>query len=218
MLLGSTRGAFNHLKKRAKQISFFAALVMQVLYIAYLVYIIAKGAGIVGVNIAMGALSVGYLAYFLVMEYRLAKKTRKERKEGRKATSKVKRIYRWVKLFFKSMNLGIMLYGLWVSEAIATAVSTIFTTLMIIVWIVELVIALGTVVVCYVIDVMLDAFEDDKKTMEYKAKAPVRGVKKIARFFGFGSDEVEEKYEREERFVEWEAELRAEKEREKAHK
>ena len=223
MILGSTRGAINHLVKMAKRVAFVMALVAQLLYVAYLVYIMVKGAGILGVNIAMGVLSVGYLAYFLIMEYRLSRMSKTERKVERKTGKTVKNIYRSVKLTFKTMNLGIMFYGLWASEAISTTVSTIFTTLMIIVWIVELIIALGSVVISYVADIIFAAIVDDKNVVEDKAKEPERLVKKtgrkIARFFGFKVNEPEEKrYVRDKRFVRWEEELKKDQEREKAKK
>lgn len=220
MLLGSTRGAIHHLVKLAKRVAFITALGMQLLYIAYLVYISVKGAGILGVNIAMGALSAGYLAYFVIMEYRLSGKSRRERKEGRRTTRTVKKIYRWVKLAFKTLNLGIMLYGLWASEAISTTVSTIFTTLMVIVWVVELVIALGTVVIDYIAVLIMDAIEDDKQSMIDMAKTPVRAAKRVKRGFkrllGIGGDEEpeEERYVRDEKYVRWEDELKEDR----AHK
>ena len=226
MLFGSTRGAVNHLVKMAKRVAFVMALVAQFLYIIYLVYITVKDAGIIGVNITMGVLSVGYLIYFLIMEYRLSGMSKEERKAGRKVNKTVKKIYRFVKLTFKTMNLGIMFYGLWASEAISTTVSTIFTTLMIIVWIVELIIALGSVVISYVADVIMEAIEDDKNVMADKVKEPGRALKKVGnrfkRFFGFGKGEEEpeeeERYVRDERFVRWEEELKEDKAREEARK
>lgn len=218
MLFGSTRGAVNHLVKVAKRVAFLTALGMQLLYIAYLVYISVKGEGIVGVNITMGAISVGYLLYFLIMEYRLSGMSKKEIREERKIGRSVKRIYGFVKLAFKTMNLGIMIYGLWVNEAISTTVSTIFTTLMIIVWVVELIIALGTVVITYIAEVIIDAIEDDKNVMIDKAKAPERLAKKakngIKKLFGLASDEdepEEERYVRDKRFVRWEEEYKRDK-------
>ena len=223
MVFGSTRGAVNHLVKVAKRVAFFAALITQLLYVAYLVYITVKDAGIIGVNIAMGVFSVAYLVYFLTMEYRLSRMSKEERKEGRKTGKKVKQIYDWVKLVFKTLNLGIMLYGLWASEAISTTVSTIFTTLMIIVWIIEVVIALGTVVISYVANVIMEAIDDDRNAIVDRAREPERVVKKagrgIARFFGFEvSEPEEERYVRDERFVRWEEELKKDKENEKAKK
>ena len=225
MLFGSTRGAVNHLVKMAKRVAFVMALVAQFLYIIYLVYITVKDAGIIGVNITMGVLSLGYLIYFLIMEYRLSGMSKEERKAGRKVNKTVKKIYRFVKLTFKTMNLGIMVYGLWASEAISTTVSTIFTTLMIIVWIVELIIALGSVVISYVADVIMEAIEDDKNVMAEKVKEPGRAMKKVGnrfkRFVGFGKGEEEpeeERYVRDERFVRWEEELKEDKAREEARK
>ena len=221
MLLGSTRGAIHHLVKVARRVAFFAALGMQLLYIAYLVYITVKGAGIMGVNIAMIALSVGYLGYFLIMEYRLSGKRGRERRAGKRTSRAVKQIYRWIKLTFKTLNLGIMIYGLWVSEVISTTVSTIFTTLMIIVWVVELVIALGTVVIDYIENVIIDALEDDKNAMVDVAKTPGRVIKRVGRgfkrFLGFGGDDEpdEERYVSDEKYIRWEDELKEDRSREK---
>ena len=229
MIFGSTRGAVNHLLKVAKCVAFIAAMIMQLLYIVYLVYIVAKGEGIVGVNIAMLVVSFVYLAYFLVMEYRLSGMTGAEKRAERKSTKIMKRVYNWVKFAFKTMNLGIMLYGLWVNEAISTTVSTIFTTLMIIVWIVEFVIALGTLVLGCVVDIIFDAVEDDKNALKDRfidepKRVAKRGINRFKRLLGFGSpdddcdDSGDERYIRKERYVRWEEELKEKQARERAEK
>ena len=96
---------------------------------------------------------------------------------------------------------------------------------MIIVWIVELIIALGTVVISYVSGVIMDAIEDDRRAISDKINAPGRAIRKVSRgikrFFGFGKDEdepLDSTYVRDERFVRWEAELEEEKSRDEANR
>ena len=196
---------------------------MQLVYIVYLFYITLFGIGIFGVNVAMWVISLGYLVYFLVMEYRISGMSKAERAAERKEWKRVKRIFAWIKIVFKALNLGMILYGVWASGTSPTAFSTIMTTLMIIVWVLEVVIALGTLVISYVANVIMAAIEDDKRSISDKINAPGRAIRSFGRgfkrFFGFGSDEDEPEddgYVRDERFVRWEAELDEEIKRDKA--
>ncbi len=220
MIFGSTRGAVFHLKRRAKQVAFAIALIMQLVYIGYLIYLMVKGGGILGVNIGMCAISVLYLAFFLTMEIRYLGMSSNHRKEERRVAKKIKKYYKWIKLAVKSVNLGIIIYSLYVDSVISTAFSTIVTTLMIILWIIEFTVALGSVVIDYIVDVVLQAIEEDKSMVKETVTAPVKKVKrafgKVGKFFGFGSgDEEEEKFVRDPKFVRWEEELAEYKERER---
>ena len=225
MIFGSTRGAINHLLRVARLAAFFTSLVMQLIYVIYLSYITVSGRGILGVNVAMWVLSVGYLVYFLITEYRVSGMRKAERQAERKAGRGIRQVYRWLKIGFKAFNLIIILYSVWANETDQSAFSTIFTTLMIIVWIVELIIALGTVVISYVSGVIMDAIEDDRRAISDKINAPGRAIRKVSRgikrFFGFGKDEdepLDSTYVRDERFVRWEAELEEEKSRDEANR
>ena len=225
MLFGSTRGAINHLLKLGRSFVFVSSLVLQLVYIAYLVFTLASGGGIVGINVAMLAVCAAYLAYFLYMEYRISAAGKAERDVEKREKRRVETVFRWTKIVIKALNFAILLYGYWVGEKSPSAISTIFTTVMLIFWMLELVIAIGVAVLSYVSHLIMDAIEDDKKAMADKARAPERLVKRagrgIKRLFGFGSDEDEsedDRYVRDERFVRWEEELREEQERNKAHK
>lgn len=220
MIFGSTRGAVYHLRRRAKQTALVIALVMQLVYIGYLIYLMVKGGGILGVNIGMCVISVCYLAFFLTMEIRYLRMSANLRKEERRVAKNVKKCYKWIKLGVKSVNLGIIIYSLYVDSVISTAFSTIVTTLMIILWIIEFTVALGSVVIDYVVDVILEAIDEDKAMMRESVTAPVKKVKRtfgrVKRFFGFGNDEVEEEeFVRNPKFARWEEELAEYKERER---
>lgn len=222
MVFGSTRGAVHHLKIRAKQVSFAVALAMQLVYIGYLVYLMVNGGGIFGVNVGMCALSVGYLAFFITMEFRYMGMSSATQKEKRRVAKRIKKYYKWIKLGVKTVNLGIIIYSLYVESVISTAFSTIITTLMIILWIIELIIALGSVAIDYVVDIILEAVEEDKRIMTETVKAPVkkvgRAVNRVKRFFGFGTPEVEEEFVRNPKFERWEEELEEYREREEEFK
>ena len=224
MLFGSTRGAINYLLKMVKRVAFAVSLVMQLIYMAYLVFMMASGRGIIALNVAMMTLSVGYLVYFLCMEYRFSDMGKAQKKVEKKLARRMKRIFTYIKFAFKTFNLGVVLYGIGVNEINPSSFSTIFTSVMVIIWIVELLVEIGKMVITYIVNVLAEAIEDDKRAMADKAKEPERFIKKagrgIKRLFGFGTDEPEEddRYVRDERFVRWEDELREEREKEKEAK
>lgn len=230
MIGGSTLGAIHHLGKMTKRITFWVQLITQLVYISYIVYSIIGGVGIFGLNIGIGVLSVAYLVYFLIAEYRISRMTKKEKKSEVKTSKKVKSIYGKIKFAIKTINFGILMYSLWATATVATAFSTIITTLLVIVWVIEFVMILGEIAINYIVNLISEAIEDDKKAIVDTVTTPLRVVKKVGkswlkRMFGFGSQEEEveeEKYIRDERFIKMEHEYKAdkaiEKEREKAKK
>ena len=207
MVLANTRATLHHLKMVAKRIAISFTVITQFIYIGYLIYSICTGRGEVWINATLLALSAGFLTYFSVMEWRLYSMRGKVLRAQKRRSNRVKRVYRWLKLAAKALNLGILLYGVWSSAESATPFSTILTTLMIVFWMLELVFAVGELVVDYIVTVLIEALDEDKHAVVdpivTPAKKIVNGVK---RFFG-GRVEEKEPHRRPKKFEEWEEEL-----------
>lgn len=124
-----TRAAFRKIVDDFKKIDFIRCVLTQSIYIAYLIYAICIGSGLLAVNIALLTLAVAYFLFFLYMKrygvQKLVKKT-------------VKKVYKWSKRLIKLFNLGVMIYGLAVTANHFTALSLILAALMIVGWVLEI--------------------------------------------------------------------------------
>ncbi len=124
-----TKAAFKKIIDDFKRIDFIRSILTQCVYIAYLIYVICIGSGLLGINIALLTLAVAYFAFYLYM------KTRGVQKQIKAAVNKT---YKWSKRLIKLFNLGVMIYGLSVTASHFTALSLILAALMIVGWVLEL--------------------------------------------------------------------------------
>ena len=121
--------------KDLKRVCFCFALLMQILYISYLTYALIKGSGILLANAILAALSLIYLAFYIISS--LSKKD-----EVKFAYRQSIRNFRWFKLLMKAFTLGIALYGIYatVNESEITPLSVILTSLMVVAWTIQVII------------------------------------------------------------------------------
>ncbi len=122
-----TRAATLKIYDDLKKFLFIFSSSMQALYIGYLIYAIAVGAGIIYVNIALLVLSAAYLI-FMVTNYIKQKNISKD------AVDKVGRAYRWSKICIKAFTLGSTLYGIHIATTRVTATAVILAALTAIAW------------------------------------------------------------------------------------
>ena len=128
-MLDYTKAAIKKTIEDFKKIDFARAVITQIIYIAYLIYVVCIQSGVLVANIALLTLACAYFAFFLYM------KTRGVKKQVKKAVQKT---YKWSKRLIKLFNLGVMIYGLSITASHFTALSLILAALMIVGWVLEL--------------------------------------------------------------------------------
>lgn len=166
-----TKAAVKKIVDDFKRIDLIRCLLTQLLYIAYLIYVICIQSGTPILNIALLALASAYFLFFLYVKMRSVKK------ELRKL---VKKIYKWCKRLIKLVNLGIVIYGLSITASHFTAPSVILAALMIVGWVLEI---LFEVVFRFFIGkakFILEGMEADYKNVTKPVKSVGNFFKKLA--------------------------------------
>ncbi len=165
-----TKAAWKKIIDDFKRVDFYRGVLTQCVYIAYLIYAICIGSGILGINIALLALSVAYFAFYVYM------KTREVHKQVKKT---VKKTYKWSKRGIKLVNLGITIYGLSITANHFTALSLILAALMIVGWVLEI---LFEVIFRYFLNkakLMIAGLEADYKNITKPARTVGNFFKKV---------------------------------------
>ena len=115
-----------------KRFFFVFSLITQVLYIAYLLYVIIANISNMHVNITLCILSVCYLIFFLVIHS-------KHDKFAKVTKRIVRRSYKWSKLAINCFTLGVAVYGIYLTSNNANVITVVLTALMIIFWIMQVI-------------------------------------------------------------------------------
>ena len=117
---------FNQTVEDIKKLSTVLNFITQGVYVAYLIYAIVVGTGILGVNIALLTISVAYLVFFSVMTAKEIKKT------DAKIKKRVKEIYKASKYIIQIPTLISAIITLSTLESDHITFSLLFTVLMIV--------------------------------------------------------------------------------------
>ncbi len=161
-----------------KKILFFSTVVMQLFYIAYLVYATSTGRGFFPINVGLLFLSVAYFGFFLYVSQNEAKKGVK--KLGKK-------VYTYTKLFVNLLSLGIMIYGLFSTAGNLTAVSLLFTVFMGILWLFQVLFQFLVYIVESRAKLIIDGMKIDFENITKPVTATTNFFKKLT------GKEIEEK-------------------------
>lgn len=143
-----TREAIGSSVKEIRRFSFGYTVAANLIFIAYLIYAICVGAGILALNIVLASLVLCYLVFYLAT----AKAATKQTKETRKA---IRHLFAWIKILAKALTLGISLYGVYVATTHTTAISLIITTLTCISWVCQVAVEL----ICIYLEAKLNLFK-----------------------------------------------------------
>lgn len=119
-MLDYTRVAFRKILDDFNALVFYLGILTQCLAIAYLVYAIIVGAGVLAANIVLLAVSVAYLTFFIVL-------SKKEEKKQLKARGK--RIFKITKYAVRVYTLGVLAYNFYASSTRLTLLSLVFAAI-----------------------------------------------------------------------------------------
>ncbi len=145
-----------------KKTSYVVTLIMQVFYIAYLIYASFAGVGFLAINISLAVVSLAYLIFYL---------TTYDKKQ-KKLKFFTARAYKWFKLTINAFTLAVSLYGIYTAAKNVNPISIILATLMIITWILQLVMEIIVIIFENKKQFILEAFEADVE----KYMKPVHAV------------------------------------------
>lgn len=124
-----TKAAFKQTVEDFKKIDFIRNIATQVLYIAYLVYVLCTSVGLLVANILLLVLAVGYFGFFLFMTLKPPTKRVKEI---------IKTIFTRSRQLIKLYTLGVMVYGVWLTAEHVTPLALILSSLMIVCWVLQI--------------------------------------------------------------------------------
>ena len=159
-----SKAAFDKIKTDFQRFVYRFTIASQILYIAYLIYMLCAPLGMLWANITLLAISVAYFTIFMIATVpSLATKMKKFK-------SISQNVYTRTKLLIKFFTLGITLYGISATTAHVTPFSIILTTLSILAWVLQL---LFHIVLIFFIDrfhLLKEAFEVDVQAI--KARIP----------------------------------------------
>ena len=124
-----TKAAFKKTVSDFKKIDLIRNISTQLIYIAYLIYVICIQSGNLIANVILLSLASAYFLFFLYMKIRGVKRNVKRT---------VKNVYKWSKQLVKLFNLGVMIYGLSITASHFTAPSLILAALMIVGWVLQI--------------------------------------------------------------------------------
>ena len=167
-----TRSVFNKTVDDLKSIAFFASLSLQFFQVAYLIYSLCIGSGILLANIILLVLSSAYLGLILYIHWVSITK---------KAKKLLTNIYRWSKRIVKLFTLGVSVYGLFITASevvtVKSLISILLLVFMLLAWILDILFSLIVSVIekrkALFFDAMKMDFEPVLKTKNFFDK--IRG-------------------------------------------
>ncbi len=113
-MFDNTRRAFEKTKRDFLNFKFGFALATQLTYIAYLIYALCAGVGILWLNIVLLAVSLAYFLYFLLT---------REAKGREKSRESIRKSFAWLKICAKIFNLGVAVYSIYVAGTNVSVIS-----------------------------------------------------------------------------------------------
>lgn len=161
-----------------KKIDYIRNIITQILYIAYLLYTLIAGSGILVANIILLVLSVGYFVFFLIATQKNADK---------KLKTVVKTVFTRCKQIIKFFTLGVMVYGIWLTANDVTPLSLLLSALMIAGFVLQIVFEIIIKFFTARVNLIIEGLEADYENMT----KPVRSVGNF--FKKMTGKEVEEK-------------------------
>lgn len=157
VMLDYTRAALNKTVRDLKAVSFVFTLVLQICYLAYLIFASIVGRGTRAINITLCVITLSYLVFYIAT----AKKISKGAKSALKTT---KRIYKSIKLSINAFTLVVALYSVFITNEVLTSVSLagiLVNVFMVIGWLVQTVLMVVSIYAEKKITFILDGFHTD---------------------------------------------------------
>ena len=178
-MLDYTKAAIQKTVEDFKRLDYIRNIATQTLYIAYLIYALCAGAGILWANIALLSASVLYFFFFLFIT-RIYKKP---------LTKILMQLFKRLKQLVRLATLGIMVYGIYTATKHVTAPAVIFAAFLIVGWLLQIVFEVVFKFFISRAQFILEGIEADYETLKKPVKSVGNFFKKLT------GKEVEEEKE-----------------------
>ena len=155
-------------------------IVSNVLYIGYLIYALAVGAGSTFLNILLGVVALAYFVIYLFTFRSQSKTVRKIRRAARHYAV-------WIKIGIKAFTLTIAVYGFYAASTHFTPISVMLTSFMAIIWVGQILVEL----VCHYVENRINLFKTALDADVEGVSDKVRAVSNV--FKRIRGEEIEEK-------------------------
>lgn len=131
-MLDYTRSAVSKIVEDFKAFLHIYTIVVQSIYLAYLIYSIAVGAGIVFISVALLVICTAYFVFYLVAHDRINDSVEKIARKTRT----------WLLLAVKAFTLGVSIYNIYAASTHVTPVSVTLAALTALSWIIQILVEL----------------------------------------------------------------------------
>ncbi len=156
-----------------KKLDYIRNIATQILYIAYLLYALIAGAGLMLANGILLFLSVAYFIFFLLVT---TGKTNKSKAKTRKI---VHRVFTRCKQLIKLFTLGVMIYGIYATTTHITPLSVVLSAFLIVGWVLQIVFEVVLRFFVNRANFLLEGLEADIETITKPAKTVGNFFKKM---------------------------------------
>lgn len=158
-MLDHTRAALDKTVADFKRFILGYNVVLQLIYIAYLIYALIAPSGILAANIALLSVSVAYFIFYLATYDRNEKQIKKVKKT-------TKRAYKWFKLTVKAFTLAVTIYGIYMAMQDVTVLSVILAAFSTVGWALQVILELAFMFVSSRIDLIMTGVKMDTKPVQ----------------------------------------------------
>lgn len=149
-----TMTALEKIKKDFQNIIFACSVLVQALYVAYLIAALFSGAGNPIVNGVLLGLCSAYLVFYLIMHFRESK--------GAKKTKKiVDTLYRRSKQLIKLYTLAASIYAIWLTGSNANHFTILITAFMLVSFVLQILLEIVYKLVVDRLNLLVEGFKTD---------------------------------------------------------
>ena len=153
-MLKYTRAALWKMLLDFKRIAHVISIVLYSVSVLYPIYAIIAGNGYLAANIALAAIALMYLIFYLITY-------NKNSREEKNKKSKVKQVYKWSKRGISLLTLGITVYSIYFTAQDMKFHTLLITAFMVVFWVVDASAALITIFIENRIDLFSSAIAMD---------------------------------------------------------
>ena len=135
-----TRASFSKIQEDVNRFRFIVTVLFCTLYIGYIIYAFAVSAGFLWANIILGAITVCYLIFSIVMYRCKDRETKSLKKE-------INHIKVGIVLLIKAVTIVLTVYGIYIAADGTDIISVVFAAFSVVLWGAQLLLEIATYIV-----------------------------------------------------------------------
>lgn len=167
-----TKTAVEKIKSDFQKIIFVCSVLVQALYVAYLIAALFSGAGNAIVNGILLGICSAYLAFYLVMYFR-------ENKGAKKTKKIVDTIYRRSKQLIKLYTLAASIYAIWLTGSNANHFTILITAFMLVSFVLQILLEVMYHLVVSRLTLLVEGIKADVEPITKPVKSASNFIKRL---------------------------------------